>query len=99
MELIHYRTQLNFLFLLRSGVTGAPKTSICSRISYSIVTYYAVISAGIDDWFDLKPVLKDEEIQGEIHLELSRHSYCDNDYLRIKVLEARCVRTSQSLSS
>lgn len=50
-----------------------------------IITLYS----GIEMWFPLCKVEKDEEVQGEIHLEVTKFAHNDRYVLNIKVIEAR----------
>ena len=42
-------------------------------------------------WFPLCKVEKDQEVQGEIHLEVTKLTYNDRHVINIKIIEARSV--------
>ena len=54
----------------------------------NITTTIAVLSV-LEGWFDLQPCKKEQEVQGELLLELTRTSYSGQEYLRVKVDSAR----------
>ncbi len=45
--------------------------------------------SGVERWFPLCKVEKDQEVKGEIHLEVTKFSYNDRYVLKVKVIEAR----------
>lgn len=49
----------------------------------------AYVSVGVDGWVNLTEIDPDEEVQGEIHLQISVLGKGDGKILRCRVLEAR----------
>ena len=44
----------------------------------------------MERWFPVQPTDKDQEVQGQIHLEVGRYTDTNNKhYLKIRVIEAR----------
>ncbi|XP_043924371.1 rasGAP-activating-like protein 1 [Protopterus annectens] len=51
--------------------------------------YLTVFAPGVDNWINLSRVDPDEEVQGEIHLDISIVSQAQNKVLRCHMIEAR----------
>ncbi|XP_068937502.1 rasGAP-activating-like protein 1 [Petaurus breviceps papuanus] len=62
---------------------------IIGKISLSKETIAAASPRGIDSWLNLSPVDPDEEVQGEIHLDVKLVAEAQGSRLRCHIIEAR----------
>ena len=63
-----------------------------NKVLTYLLTYlltFKHVLVGVENWFPLRPHMKDEEVQGELRLQMGQYSLRDRRWIHVKVMQAR----------